>query len=181
MTATEVIQRREEIIREIGPVFGRLETDYTAPMVERAFSIMLRARAFLPIPQSLQGRSIRFDYESPVKRIRQSVEAAAARLWVQEQIEAARATGREEILDAVNFDEYARFSAEAASLPHHLLNGRKEVARIRQERAQRQQQERQAAMAEQVAGAAKTAGEIPGMKQLLENAGNGAPKPKAAA
>ena len=35
MTATEIVQRREEFIRAIGPVFGRLESDYTAPMVER--------------------------------------------------------------------------------------------------------------------------------------------------
>ena len=177
MTATEVIQRREEIIREIGPVFGRLETDYTAPMVERAFRILFRAGAFRPPPDGL--RAIRFEYESPVKRIRQSVEAAAARLWVQEHIEAAKATGREDILDAVNFDEYSRFTAESSSLPHRLLNGREAVARIRQQRAEAQEQAREAALAEQIASTAKTAGEIPGVKQVLETAGGGQQKKAA--
>jgi hypothetical protein len=179
MTATEVIQRREEIIREIGPVFGRLETDYTAPMVERAFKIMLRANAFLPAPAGM--RAVRFEYESPVKRIRQSVEAAAARLWVNEHIEAAKATGREDILDAVNFDEYSRFTAESSALPHRILNGKDVVARIRKERADKEQQLHAAAMAEQVAGAAKTTGEIPGFKQALENAGSSGAQPKKAA
>lgn len=145
MTATEVIQRKEEFIREIGPVFGRLETDYTAPMVERAFNIMLRANALPPIPEALQGRNVRFEYESPVKRVRQQIEAAAAREWVREHIEAAQATGQPDILDVVNFDAYSRFSAEAVGIPHEIVNGRERVAAIRQARQQALQQAQEAA------------------------------------
>ena len=180
MTATEIIQRKEEMIREIGPVFGRLETDYTAPIVERAFKIMLRANAFLPIPESLAGKSIRFRYESPVKKIRKMVEATAARAWVVELAEIEKIRPDSGALDVVDFDEYARFNAEAGSVPHKIVVGRDKVKQIREQRAQEKQSMMQAQMAEQMAGAMKTAGETPGLKQALEGAAGGTPKPRAA-
>ena len=136
MTATEIIARKEEFIREIGPVFGRLETDYTAPIVERAFNIMLRAGGLAPVPEVLQGRSVRFEYQSPVKRIRQQVEAAAARAWAEEMI--ALGQVKPEALDLINVDALGRFSAEAAGLSNKIVNGADEVARLRQERAEAQ-------------------------------------------
>jgi len=134
MTATEVIQRKEEFIREIGPIFGRLETDDTSPTVERAFMIMLRAGAFLPIPQVLQEQNIRFDYDSPVKKIRQQIDAAAARMWSQEMIELSAV--KPEALDLINVDELGRFSADALGIPKKVVNG---VDQVEQLRAQRQE------------------------------------------
>lgn len=168
MTATEIIQRREEMIREIGPVFGRLEADYTAPMVERAFNIMLRAGALAPIPEALLGRSVRFEYESPVKKIRQQVQAAAARLWVEEMIKLGEA--RPEALDLINVDAFGRFGAEAATLPHEIVNGADEVARIRQERAKAQQAAAQLEQLQQGVDTAAAAASIPGVKDALEGA-----------
>ena len=142
MTATEVNQRKEEFIRELGPIFGRLETDYTAPMVERAFMIMLRAGAFNPIPEGLQGQNIRFEYDSPVKKIRQQIEAASTRLWVQEMLTIGQV--RQETVDLVNFDEYGRFTAEAVGVPRKIVNGKDQVQQIREIRQQAMQEQQQA-------------------------------------
>ena len=142
MTATEVNQRKEEFIRELGPIFGRLETDYTAPMVERAFMIMLRAGAFKPIPEGLQGQNIRFEYDSPVKKIRQQIEAASTRLWVQEMLTIGQV--RQETVDLVNFDEYGRFTAEAVGVPRKIVNGKDQVQQIREIRQQAMQEQQQA-------------------------------------
>lgn len=142
MTATEVIQRKEEFIREIGPIFGRLETDDTSPTVERAFMILLRAGAFLPIPDILQGQNIRFDYDSPVKKIRQQVDAAAARMWAQEIIELSSV--KPEALDLINADELGRFSAEALGIPHKIVNGTEQVNQIREQRQQAAEAQQQA-------------------------------------
>jgi hypothetical protein len=122
MTATEIVARKEEFIREIGPVFGRLETDYTAPIVERSFNIMLRAGALAPIPEVLQGKGVRFEYQSPIKRLRQQIEAAAARAWVEEMVSLADVNP--EALDLINVDAYGRFSAKAGGLPYEIINGR---------------------------------------------------------
>lgn len=170
MTATEVMQRKEEFIREMGPAFGRLETDYTSHKVERTFNIMLRAGALPPIPEILQGKSIHFEYESPVKKIRQQVEAAAARLWVGERIEIARNTGRPDVLDIVDFDEYGRFSAEAAQIPHKIVVGKDRVETVRRERAAEAQRQQQVQMAQQAMDMAAKTKDIPGMQKLAEGA-----------
>lgn len=171
MTATEIIERKQELIREIGPVFGRLEPDYSARVVERPFHIMLRAGALAPIPEALQGRGVRFEYQSPIKRLRQQVAAAVAREWALEQITLGEV--KPEALDLINVDALGRFSAEAKGLPHEIINGTDEVERIRQQRAEAQQAAADQAALEQIAmgaDAAKTVAEIPGIKESLEGA-----------
>lgn len=165
MTATEVNQRKQEFLREAGPVFGRLETDYTAPMVERAFNILLRAGRLPALPEVLEGRAIRFEYESPVKRVRQQIDAAAARLWRNDLEEMAANTGDPSVLDKINKDKYADFTAEAAGIPNDLVNDEDEVARLREARAQAQAEaqetenlERGVEIAGGLAGAANQAG-----------------------
>lgn len=165
MTATEVNQRKQEFLREVGPVFGRLETDYTAPMVERAFHILMRTGRMPTLPENLQGRAIRFEYESPVRRVRQQIDASAARLWRNDLEELAANTGDQSVLDKINKDKYADFTAEAAGIPRDLLNDQQEVKRLREARAQAQQQAQQVTALQQavdmaggVAGAAKQAG-----------------------
>ena len=168
MTATEINARKEEFIREIGPVFGRLETDYTAPDVERPFQIMLRAGALAPIPEVLQGRSVRFEYQSPIKRIRQQIEAAAARAWAEEIVVLSQA--KPEALDLINVDALGRFTAEAAGLPNDIVNGTDEVARLRQERAEAQAAAAQMEQLQAGVETAATAAGMPGIKDALEGA-----------
>lgn len=168
MTATEIIARKEEFIREIGPVFGRLETDYTAPDVERPFQIMLRAGALAPIPEVLQGRGVRFEYQSPVKRIRQQIEAAAAQAWAEEIVVLGQA--KPEALDLINVDALGRFKAEAAGLPNDIVNGADEVARLRQQRAEAAAAAAQIEQLQAGVDTAAKAANIPGVKDALEGA-----------
>jgi hypothetical protein len=151
MTATEIIERKQEFLREVGPVFGRLESDYTAPMVERAFNVILRNDGFPEIPPAMQGKKIVFEYESPVKTMRQQIEAASAERWVASLIEVSNATQRPDILDVVNFDAAARFSAEAGRVPPALVNPQGKVDQIRDGRAKAQQEAAQAEQAQQIA------------------------------
>lgn len=169
MTATEIIARKEEFIREIGPMFGRYETEKTAPECERGFMIMLRAGSFAPIPEVLQGKNIIFEYDSPVKRIRQQIEAAAAKQWAAEMIEIGQV--KPEAIDLINVDELGRFSAEAMGVPKKVVNSKEDVDDIRDARAEAQEaMQRTEAIANAVdiaktgAEAADTAGLIPGKR-----------------
>ena len=168
MTATEIVARKEEFIREIGPVFGRLETDYTAPLVERAFKIMLRAGALAPIPEVLSKKAVRFEYQSPIKRLRQQVEAAAAMEWARSMTEFGEI--KPETLDLINTEALGRFTAKAGGIPHNIVNGEDEVKRLREERAQAQAQAAQMEQLQAGADVASTAANVPGLKDLLEGA-----------
>lgn len=168
MTATEVNARKEEFIREIGPVFGRLETDYTAPIVERSFNIMLRAGALAPIPTVLSEKGVRFEYSSPIKKIREQIEAAAANIWAAEMMQLGEI--KPEALDLINVDAFGRFTAEAAGLPSVIINGTDEVERIRTQRAEAEAAAAQQAQLQDGVDTAATAAQIPGLKEALEGA-----------
>ena len=158
MTATEVIQRKEEFIREIGPVFGRFETDYTAPMIQRSFNIMLRAGAFGEIPEILQGQSVKFVFESPVNKVKQQIKAQAAKQWVAEQLELGQIMP--EAIDHINVDGYSKVTHEADGVPNEVKNPQEMVDEKRQQRAEQMLQEKQ--MQEMERGAAMGA-ELAGM------------------
>ena len=76
MTATEVLERKEEFLRTMGPVFGRLESDYIGVVAERVFGIEQRAGRLPEPPEALAGRQVRFEFASPLDRARRAIEAA---------------------------------------------------------------------------------------------------------
>ena len=145
MTATEVVQRREEFIREIGAVFGRLETDYITPLVERAFWIMMRRSVrqnfqgpltFLPLPDVLQGRNIRFKFSSPIDRAKRQIEATQMQQWLGRLL--AMAEAKADVIDIADFDAIARIDAEANDVPPAALASNERVEEQRARRAQEQ-------------------------------------------
>jgi len=155
MTATEIIQRKEEFIRIMGGAFGRLESEYTAPVVERSFNIMLRAGAFNPIPEILLGRDVRFEFESPIKKVRLQAQAVAAQAWRNDLIETSQVSP--EVLDNFDPDAYAKFQHQAAAVPAELVRTEDAVAQIRQQRAEQQQAQQEAEEAMQLAAGGKDA------------------------
>ncbi len=158
MTATEVITRKEEFIREMGATFGRLESDYLAPQVEIAFSLLLRIGEFDPIPEILLERDVRFEYTSPLKRIREQAEAAATRLWVQELMELQPI--KPEIMDLADLDEVGRHAARALDLPIGVVTSRDNVEAIRTQRAEVEREALEREKAAQEAEILATGGKV---------------------
>jgi hypothetical protein len=121
----EVLERKEEFIRTIGPVFGRLESDYIGQVVERSFKILLRAGALPPPPEVLRGREVGFDYASPVEQARRQIEAAGAARSVE--LLAPFVEADPAIMDNFDGDAIARDTPEIFGLPQRWLRAREEV------------------------------------------------------
>jgi len=122
MTATEVIQRREEFIREIGSVFGRMESDYTGPIIDRTFKLMLRAGAFGPvedIPEELRGHDINFRFASPVEKAKRQIEEATVSDGMRKVLEVGRV--QPAVMDPFDWVEYGRFIGTSNDFPQALL------------------------------------------------------------
>ncbi len=165
MTATEILQRRETFMRVIGPTFGRLEADYTGPLIERVFNVMMRAGMFPEPPEALQGTEVRFEFQSSVARIGKLVENAALRKTL-EDLAPLMADGDLTPIDNFDKDEITRDVAEANGLPQRWLRPIDARDAMRQQRAEALQAEQQAEDAERVIeGAGKVvemAGQIEG-------------------
>lgn len=144
MTATEILERREEFMRTIGPVFGRLESDYIGHVVERVFGIMHRAGQFPPFPDIGDAEvRIEFRYMSPVQKARKEMELAA--LGRAMEILTPLVQIDPGVVDNIDADQIVRDLPEAGGIPQKWLRTRNQVEEIR---AQRQQiQELQSALA----------------------------------
>ncbi|WP_420348625.1 portal protein [Pelagibius sp.] len=170
MTATEVLERKEEFIRTIGPVFGRLESDYIGQVVERSFNILLRAGAFPEAPEILQGREVVFDFASPVEQARRQIEAAGAARSVE--LLAPFVQADPGILDNFDGDAIARDTPEIFGMPQRWLRPKEAVESLREGRQQAQLGGALVPGAES-GDAAAGAGEAGGIVQALAQAAGG--------
>ncbi len=167
MTATEIIQRKDEFIREVGPVFGRFQTDYNEPTADRSFRMLFRLGAFGEVPELLAQANIKFVFDLPVDKIKKQVQAAAASQWAMEVMQLAQVSPEAKHL--VNVDALARFTADAVSLPHEILNTKEEVLqKIAADNAQIAEQRKMEGM-EKMAGAAEKGSKAMQNLQMVPN------------
>lgn len=150
MTATEILERKEEYQRTIGPVFGRLESDYIGHITERVFKVMMRFGAFLPMPEVLaEAGGLKFEYMSPVQQARKQSEAAG--LIRAFEVLGPLAEVQPEIIDNFDGDQIARDAPEWANFTQKWLRPKSTVEELRASR--QQQMEAQAAIQTGIQGA----------------------------
>lgn len=138
MTATEVMQRTEERMRLLGPMLGRLQSEFLSPLIDRVFAIMLRRNMFTEFPAELRGRDLTVQYSSMIARtqrmnegnnITRTIQAAAPFLQMDQTA-----------IDNFNIDNAVRTIANIFGLPQEMLKDKKEVAQVREARAKAQQE-----------------------------------------
>ena len=140
MTATEVHVRVNLIRQLLGPVYGRLQTEYLQPMIERCFGIAYRAGVLGAAPESLAGRNFTVRYLSPLARSQKLEEVTAIDTFVAGALQVMAATQDPSILDNIDMDEAQRFKGEALGVPSSIIRSTADRDKIRSDRAQAQQQ-----------------------------------------
>ena len=164
MTATEILERKEEFLRTIGPVFGQLEADYVGTIAERVFGILMRRSAedwavglpgiFPMPPEILQGHEVKFSFKSPVQRARKQIEAMGFGSAVQ--MIAPLAQFDPGILDNFDGDKIVRDLPDATGIPRDWLRSQEQVAEMRQQKQQQQAQQQALMGMQQAADVAAT-------------------------
>jgi hypothetical protein len=145
MTATEVMERKEEFIRTIGPTMGQLENDYIGVIVRRVFGILMRASVDVkgnpidggpipPAPDVLANKDAEFQFMSPIQQARKMIEAHS--LAAAFQIATPIIQLQPQTADNLDGDEILRDLPDMFSMPHKWIKGRDDVAAARQQRQQ---------------------------------------------
>jgi len=143
MTATEVIDRRDEKLRLIAPMIARQHTELLGPIIGRSYELLQQLGEFPPPPPFLAGKKLKIIYTSPAALAQLSSKATSMMRYTQEILPLAQVTP--EILDVVDFDKLAQELAKGRGVSAVLLRTVDEIAEIR---GQRQQQQQMAQMAE---------------------------------
>ena len=150
MTATEVIQRNEEKMRLLGPVLGRLQSELLKPLIDRAFSILLRKNLFRPAPEFLSGKDIEIEYVSPLAKAQKSSELQS----IMRAIEIMGSLSNvAPVFDHINMDKLVRHLADIVGVPQKILKPQSELNAERQQAQAQQEQMQQMQQLQQVAEA----------------------------
>lgn len=170
ITATEAHQRIRMMHRVLGPALGRLDGELLRKIVNRGFSIMLRAGLFDPIPQALltaaknEVTNIRVRFVGPLARAQRVQEMEALTEFMNGVVPLVEVWP--DIRDKINPDEYVDIAASATSVSRRVLNAPDQVVKLRKARAAAAAQENQRMAQVEAAKAAGAA--APAMKMAQE-------------
>lgn len=150
-TATEIHIRVDMIRQQLGPMYGRLQSEFLAPLFELCFAMALARGAFETPPQTLQKRPFRVRFTSPLARAQQIQDVHAIDLYIQGT--AMDMQLDQSVADNIDMPALNRIRAERLGVPREVLREKDKIERIQRQRAQAQA----AQQAEQLQGAAAVA------------------------
>jgi len=153
-SATEIQQNVMLIRQLLGPILGRLQSEYLKVVVERCFSIAFRAGALEaqlgPVPESLQNADYTVTYISPLARSQKMEQVNAVTAYTAGLLAQAQARQDLSALDAVKWDEVNYDMGLDYGVPAQFLRGPDELLAKRQQDAQAQAQAKEQAAKEQL-------------------------------
>lgn len=155
MTATEVIQRAQEKSSLLSPIMGRQQSELLGRMIDREIDILERAELLPPMPEALEeaGGVMAIEYDSPLTRLQQSEEVGGIMRTLESALPLMQLDPQ--IADNFDFDAMTRLLARGNGAPSSVMRRVEEIQAMREQRAQEQEQERNAMMMETASNAVK--------------------------
>ena len=148
--------RNQERLLELGPVIERFQGEFQSKLIIRTINQATRAGILRPAPLELQGRPMKINYIGPLAIAQRAVAAQPVErvfTFVGGLIKAGWADAGDKVIAEQAIDEYA----QAFGAPPGIIRDDEDVAKLRAQRAQAQQEERAAEGAQMAANTAKMA------------------------
>ena len=167
MTATEVSERHEEKMLMLGPVLDRLNSEMLGPLISLVFERLVSMTKVDPatgelvgvlpeLPDELQGVELNVDFISILAQSQKAVTTNAIDRFTNSL--GVIAGMKPEVLDKLDADHWADVYADSLGIDSRLIVPGKQVALIRQQRAEQLAQQQRAEQAAQAASAMKDVG-----------------------
>lgn len=158
MTATEVAERQSEKMLMLGPVLERLDNELLSPLIEMTFDKMLEAGLVPPLPDELHNQEIIIEYTSVLAQAQKMTSANSQTRFINSL--GAIAQMKPDVLDKFDADAAVDDLADSLGVnPKTIVSGR-DVAIIRQQRAEQQAQQQVMAQQAEQAQTAKNLSQV---------------------
>jgi len=167
MTATEVAERHEEKLLMLGPVLERLHNELLDPMITMTFERMLAAGIVPPPPMELQGMEINVEFVSMLAQAQRAVGTNSVDRFVGNL--GAIAGMKPDVLDKFDSDKWADIYSDMLGIDPELITADKQVAMVRQQRAQQEAQAQQMAALQSGADTMSKLGQVPADENNMAN------------
>lgn len=157
MPVEAVIEMKEEKLLMLGPVLERLNDECLNPLIDRAFSMMVRKNMLPPPPDVMEGMPLKVEYISVMAQAQKSIGLSSLASTVNFIGQLAKA--KPEALDKLNVDQAIDAFADMSGVSPTVIVPQEQVEQTRQERADQAKQQQALAMAQVAAQGAKTLSE----------------------
>jgi hypothetical protein len=148
MTATEIHARVALIRQQLGPLYGRMQAEYLAPMVTRCFMLAFRAGLFGQAPQELRGQNFVVRYISPMARAQRLEDVTAIQAQIADLLQIAQIAP--EAIDNFDIDQMQRTLAQARGVPQKAIRDMDAMIELRDARAKAQAEAQKQAQAQEM-------------------------------
>ena len=142
VTATEILDRRDERFRRMTPMLARLQAEWLDPLIKRLLGIMERRGLLPPRPPALDSRAMRVEFVSTAAIAQQvaevgNLERFLAKIAPMFELDPAASS----MIDSAKYIEVV---ARNMAVPHEVLRSPDEVEEVRAAQAEQQAQAQQA-------------------------------------
>ena len=148
----ELMQRNQEALTQLGPVLGRVHSEFLAGLVEDTFDDIVEADILPPPPPEIQGQELKVKFISVLAMAQNAIATGDVERLASFTTGLAGA-GFESVTDKFDADQAVEIFGDLTGAPAKLVVPDDKVAEIREARAQQIQQERQQAMMMELAKA----------------------------
>lgn len=172
MTATQIRRLIQEHVRAAGPITKPLQQVYNHPLCDGTFQLLSSVGAFPfdQMPQSLQGRELKFKFRSPLDELVEQNEADTY-VDIRDRIFMPALQLDPSLKEIADLNEATRDAMRAAGWQATWFKPKEAVEQARQQEAQRQQM---AEAADQIGTAGQVAEQAGKGIDAIANAGQAA-------
>ena len=148
MTAYEVQDRRDEKLRLLAPIFGRIASELLGPMIARSYMLLNDHHKIPQAPGAIAKAKLKIGYLSPAAIAQSGAKAVTISRFLNDLTPMAQINP--DVMDAIDLDKTAQLLAVARGVPRTMLRDPKALAELRQQKQQAQQMAQMAQTAEPI-------------------------------
>lgn len=153
----EIQDDRGEMMRQMAPMCGRIETEKLGPLLARSFYLLNKHRMLPEMPEELVGTHFAISYTSPVARAQIGAKGSQFSGFLQDITPWGNIFPS--MLQKLDDDFILRQMAESRSLPVKTVRSPEEIQQMQQASQQQQQQQAMTEAAPQISKAMKDVAE----------------------
>lgn len=134
-TATEVQALQDEKSAIMASFFSRLAHEFIEPVLEAVYELEMEAERLDKPPSGMEDKEMNIDFISPLTMLQKRAQGLnTTKQFLSEILGVAEFYPQ--ILDKIDFDEYAELAGEAYSVDNRVIRDESKVIDIRSRRAQ---------------------------------------------
>lgn len=151
----EIAKRNEEALGQLGPAVERNNNEQLRVAIDRAFDILSDTGQLPPAPEAMQGQELTVEFTAILHQMQRAIGLGSIERSLG--FVGNLAGIQPQVLDKIDFDQAVDEYTDRVGAPPKIVRSDEAVAKIREDRAQQEQQAKIAASAQPAADAAKAA------------------------